>query len=337
MLAYLRDMKSWIGFFVGIFLLINLLIWMDRGLSLEQSSLVYMNSLLIVLFVLFITWRVKKETRYTQELEQIMNESDWQEALPTPQFQREQMLNDMLYELSVKQQKKLAKLKESHVVENDYTAAWIHEVKAPLTAMKLLIDSERQNLSIRKIESEWLRIHLLIEQQLYITRLPSLESDYVLEQLTISQLVMNEVKELATWCFEKNIAIDVEGEHLQVVSDQKWCRFILRQILTNAVKYSPMGSTIRINGKQAENGQVMVSIVDEGPGIAPHDLPRIFDKGFTGSTGRLHNAATGLGLYLAQIVAQKIGILLIADSTEGDGTTLRLTFSVENAFDATRK
>ena len=165
--------------------------------------------------------------------------------------------------------------------------------------------------AFRKIESEWLRAHLLIDQQLSISRLPSLEMDYVLEKTNLQKLATAEVRELASWCMEKNIAVEFEGEDVEVVTDVKWCRFIIRQFLTNAVKYSPVGGTILISTNKTSSGNASLSIIDEGPGIKPHDLPRIFDKGFTGGTGRIHNAATGLGLYLAQTVATKMGITLL--------------------------
>ena len=120
-------------------------------------------------------------------------------------------------------------------------------MKAPLTAMKMTMDAHREDPVIRKIETEWLRVHLLIDQQLYISRLPTLEADYVLEKTNVHRLVKAEVRELATWCMEKNVAVEFEGEELEVVTDVKWCRFIIRQILTNAVKYSPEGGTIFIS------------------------------------------------------------------------------------------
>jgi OmpR family two-component system bacitracin resistance sensor histidine kinase BceS len=110
-----------------------------------------------------------------------------------------------------------------------------------------------------------------------------------------------------------------------------------RQILSNAVKYSPAGGTIRISVRTDNTGHRILRVQDEGPGIPEHDLPRIFDKGFTGGTGRLHNAATGLGLYLAKTVSDKIGITLLVSSRTGHGTTLGIAFPLENDFDHIRK
>ncbi|MCG7343623.1 sensor histidine kinase [Sporosarcina sp. ACRSL] len=337
-IAYLKDMKSWILLFVASLAVADVLVWVDKGISMRVSSLIYLNLLLIAIFILFFIWRYKKETQYTRGLLNIAEDRslDWQEGLPEPLFARDETINELLRQVANDQLKKLSEVKAANLMESDYTAAWVHEVKAPLTAMKMTIDANRQDPAIRKIEAEWLRVHLLIDRQLYISRLPTLGTDYVLEKTGIQQLVTPEVRELRSWCIEKNIAVEIEGDNLEVTTDSKWCRFIIRQLLTNAVKYSPDGGVICIKTDRLPEGNAVLSIKDEGPGIPAHDLPRIFDKGFTGGTGRLHNAATGLGLYLAQQVASKIGISLSVQSEMNKGTTMNMTFSTENEFDATR-
>ncbi|MNE94468.1 Sensor histidine kinase GraS [compost metagenome] len=107
--------------------------------------------------------------------------------------------------------------------------------------------------------------------------------------------------------------------------------------MTNAIKYSPSDKTLLFVTDVIESGNVILDVMDEGPGIQPHDLPRIFDKGFTGDNGRIHNAATGLGLYLAQAVAGKIGITLQAQPVQSKGTTMRIIFADPNTFEAVRR
>lgn len=337
-IAYLKDMKSWILLFATSLVVADVLIWIDKGLTMRMSSLLYLNLLLIAIFISFLFWRSKKETQYMRKLQHIAEDRslDWQEGLPEPLFHRDETINELLRQVAADHLIKLSEMKSANLIESDYTAAWVHEVKAPLTAMKMTIDANRQDPAIRKIESDWLRVHLLIDRQLYISRLPSLSTDYVLEKIKIHHLVTPEIRELQSWCIEKNIGVDIEGNDMEVLTDSKWCRFVIRQFLTNAVKYSPDGGTICMTTDHSPGGHPVLSIKDEGPGIPAHDLPRIFDKGFTGGTGRLHNAATGLGLYLAQQVASKIGISLSIESELNEGTTVNMMFSTENEFDATR-
>ena len=334
-IRYLLSRKSWVLLFVLQLVIMDVLILFDQGIQIEPVSLLYINGLFLIMFVLFFLWRYKKETRYTAALASIKEfmSSDWAENLPEPGNDLDSAVSDVMREAFFQFKRKLSEQKEAQLIENDFIASWIHEVKTPLTAMKLIMDSRRSDPDIRKLKTEWLRIHLLVDQQLYMSRLPVLESDYVLEQAPLHRLVAEEVRELAPWCTEKNIAVSMEGPEADVITDRKWCRFIVRQLLTNAVKYSPPDTTIILVTSRTDAGHVILDIQDQGPGIQAHDLPRIFDKGFTGENGRIQNAATGLGLYLAQTVASKIGVGLKVKSTDSHGTTMRMVFAKPDPFE----
>lgn len=338
MLRYLYDRKSWIIFFLLALLLVDLLIWIDNGIAIQMDSMLYLNLLLILAKAIFLGWRYRKEMKYARALAELAEEinEDWVETLPPAYFYQEEATNQLLRAADHWYWPKLSNSNSARAMEQDYMAAWVHEVKTPLTAVKLMIDANRGNPAMLKMEAEWLRIHLLIDRQLYISRLPSLEADYVLEQTELQRLAAQEVRELTSWCVEKNIAVEFEGEEAVVRTDRKWCRFIIRQILTNAVKYSPEGGMIIVSTAITPDGHARMTISDEGPGIAAHDLPRIFDKGFTGGNGRLQNAATGLGLYLAKTVAVKLGISLSVQPGLHTGTAMQMTFTAINAFESVR-
>ncbi|MGF7047302.1 OmpR family two-component system bacitracin resistance sensor histidine kinase BceS [Paenibacillus sp. DS2015] len=338
-IRYILTRKSWILLFASLLGLTDVLILFEQGIHVELTSLLYLNALYVIIFLVFFLWRYKKETKYVAALAKLqeVTASDWMESLPEPDNHLDSITNDVLREAFYQFKRKLSQLKESQLIENDFTASWIHEVKTPLTAMKLILDARSSDADLRRIESEWLRIHLLIDRQLYMTRLPALESDYALERVSIQRLAAEEIRELAPWCMEKNLAVGIEGDDAMVVTDRKWCRFILRQLLTNAIKYSPSGKAITFITAMSEKENIILDLIDEGPGIQPHDLPRIFDKGFTGENGRIHNAATGLGLYLAQTVAGKIGVALHVQAGQRQGTTMRITFTDPNAFETVRR
>ena len=339
MIRYLIARRSWLLLFAGLLVLTNVLLLLDPGLVVESASLVYLNGLFLLIGIIFVLWRYKRETAYTLAFDRSRNalSAHWLESLPEPGNSLDESTHAFLHAVDRHHKRELAALKGAQLIENDFTAAWIHEVNTPLTAMKLILDTNRDDKAVRRITAEWLRIHLLIDRQLYITRLPALESDYVMGSVPVQRIAAEEVRDLASWCMEKNLAISIEGADAEVMTDRKWCRFVFRQLLTNAVKYSPSGATLLIVAAEDTAGHVTLEIHDEGPGIRPHDLPRIFDKGFTGDNGRIHNAATGLGLYLARTVADKLGITLSAQSESGKGTVMRMTFSSSNAFEAVRR
>jgi len=335
LLRYLSDRISWIVFYLLSLLLVDTLILLDDGIAIQRESLFYLNILLVVAKIVFLIWRYRVETTSSRTMEKLAQEieEDWFTALPPAHFYQDKYTEQLLLAVDEWHRGKLSDLLAASSLEQEYMTAWVHEVKTPLTAMKLILDANRSNPIIRDLESEWLRIHLLIDQQLYISRLPMLEKDFVLEKTALQQLAALEVRELAYWCMKKNIAVEFDGEEAFVATDRKWCRFVIRQLLTNAVKYSPEGAVILLETTTTADGFICLTIKDEGPGIAAHDLPRIFDKGFTGDNGRLHNAATGLGLYLAKTVASKIGIHLTVRSVLEQGTVIDISFTTRNTFE----
>lgn len=334
-LSYSYDRKAWIFLYMFSLLLLNGIFLIDDGIVVYAPSILYINLLYLVLFSLFFGWRFIVETRYIRQLGQMVEEGQMViDGLPTARNYQEVQYDRLLREVLSRQAEQVRQAKADNVMEQDYIASWVHEVKAPLTAMKLLIDDGKHDRVMRKMEMEWLRIHLLLDQQLSMTRLPTLQSDYLVQDVRLSKMVAKEVKELASWCLEKQIAVVFEGEEEETaVTDEKWAGFILRQLLTNAIKYSPKGGTVTVRFELVADRFKRIVIMDEGRGIAAHDQPRVFEKGYTGSAGRLHNAATGLGLYLAKQVADRLDIHLTLESIEGQGTTVRMTFPTENTFD----
>jgi OmpR family two-component system bacitracin resistance sensor histidine kinase BceS len=177
---------------------------------------------------------------------------------------------------------------------------------------------------------EWLRIHLLLDQQLHQQRLPSMENDLYIESLDLEPLIYMEIKSLQSWCIQKGIGFDVQLEAETVLSDAKWLAFILRQLLTNAVKYSNSESSDIIVRSYKQDERAILEIIDYGRGIDTKDLPRIFDKGFTSTIWHQDGASTGMGLYLAKKAAHSLLIHITVHSEIGVGTTFTLSFPQQN-------
>ena len=152
-------------------------------------------------------------------------------------------------------------------------------------------------------------------------RLGSDYSDYVFTQQDIDEIIRSSVKKFASEFIDRRIRLEYDSVDIQAVTDEKWFTFVVEQLLSNALKYTREGS-IRIYSE----GKVLC-IKDTGIGIAPEDLPRVFDKGYTGCNGRTDRRASGLGLYLCRRICQNLGIDISISSTVGEGTTVRLDLS----------
>lgn len=279
-------------------------------------------------------WRYFQETKYIKALvNSLANEKDLDfilESFPRGYSSFEKTLSTKIDDLVLVAKEELNALKVEHLEENDFTLAWIHEVKTPLTSMKLMIDSLEDRNTQKKLEVEWLRIHLLLDQQLHSTRLSTIEKDYMIEEVDIQRILHMEIKEFQAWCIQKNIGFELVNIEVKVMSDQKWLAFIVRQLISNAIKYSHTGSEIYIRTDIAATGHVILMIRDSGIGISQADLPRIFEKAFTGTVGRQTTASTGMGLYLAKNVAEQLGIHIYVTSTIGEGSVFSLQFPLKN-------
>lgn len=331
-LYYVKEKFAWILFYVLLQLLFNILVTID--ISFANTSIIYMNSISLVAFLVFFLWRFFQETKLIRGLLKLQEHDstldELLEKLPVGRSSFEKIMMSKLQEVIQVGKQELNDSKTVFLEEKDQTLSWIHEMKTPLTSMKLVIDSVHDPKLKRTLNIDWLRIHMLLDQQLHNTRLPSIEKDNVIEEINVEKLIFREIKELKPWCMQRHIGFETEDLDQVVVTDQKWLSFIVRQLLSNAVKYSKENSEIRIYTKKEKSGRMVLSIEDKGIGITPADLPRIFDKSFTGKIGRESTASTGMGLYLAKNAAEKLGIKIRVNSTADVGSTFSIHFPLQN-------
>lgn len=316
---FIRQYITAILFVILLQLLMNLILFLDTGF--HDVSLLYLNIIWFTLVAGYFSLRYVKDrklmkpyAKYSGNYYAVIHE-DYKEQLANKNA-------------------KIQEQKQIVLERQDELLAWVHEMKSPLTAMQLLMEKVEKSEVKERIENEWLRLYLLLDQQLHATRLMTIELDNRIEKVKVKEVLIQEIKALRSWCFEKQISIDLEVDDLTVQTDAKWLGFIVRQVLSNAVKYSDVGGEIRISAHLV-NEQPALTIQDDGIGIKREDLPRVFRKSYTGTIGRETSAATGMGLYLAKQAAQSLHILLAIESTEGVGTSVKITFPKRNEYQKT--
>lgn len=331
-IAYIKERKAWLLFFLSLQIWLNIILTLD--VAFLSISLLYINVINSLAFILFFIWRYRVESVFLKSLEVNIDKEFTLDmlfsALPEGKSTFEKRLSTALDELFEVAKEELNNTRVEHLEENDRTLTWIHEVKTPLTSMKLMIDTVENPKVKTKLEVEWLRIHLLLDQQLHHTRLPSLEKDYLIETTNFNKVIPAEIKELQAWCMQKGIGFEIDLLQEEVLTDQKWLSFIVRQLLSNAVKYSKENGEIHVYTQKDSSKHSILYIQDFGIGISPADLPRIFEKSFTGTTGRETTASTGMGLYLAKNAADKLGIEIAVESKIDKGSLFSLKFPIKN-------
>ena len=209
--------------------------------------------------------------------------------------------------------------------KQDFFALWTHQIKTPIAALNLLLQGEKQDVAACR--QELFKIESYVEMALNYLRFEEMSNDLVLERNSLEQLVRQVVKKYAAIFIYNHISVQLEHLDYTVLTDEKWFCFVLEQILSNALKYTKHGS-VKISAEETENG-LQIFVKDTGIGIKREDLPRIFEKGYTGYNGRMDKKASGLGLYLCKGVCEKLGHEIRVVSEEGEGTTVILTLQLE--------
>ena len=206
----------------------------------------------------------------------------------------------------------------------EYIESWVHEIKAPITAAGLICRNIGSGTS-HKLEPELASIENHVERALFYARAESQEKDFLIKQTCLSNIVSQAVEKHRALLIQSDILVETEGLEQIVYTDSKWAAFMLSQLIQNSVRYRSENPVISISGK-ALGQQVQLIVCDNGIGIAPHELPRIFDRGFTGSNGRERGGSTGMGLYICQRLAAHMSVDLRAESEVGKGTVITLIF-----------
>lgn len=324
---YYRERMSWILLFICQQLLILLIAYVDTAIPL--TPILYMVFLSMMIFSFFLIVRYSRETKFYRTLE------DWDNPLELtgmgePESPFERMIEQKIIHQTERLQQIISQNQLTLEHEKDELLAWIHEVKTPLTAMHLMIERLDDKSLKAQLTYEWLRIHLLLDQQLHQRRISFIKNDLYVEHVNLKSVIIQEIKALQSWCIQKGIGFDIQLEQIEVLSDAKWLAFMIRQLLTNAIKYSDDSDIIIRSYEQ--NDRIRLDVQDFGRGIDPKDMPRIFEKGFTSTTRHSDHTSTGMGLYLTKKVATSLLIHIEVHSKPDAGTTFTLIFPKQNDF-----
>ena len=318
-------------------ILLNLL----GALALSLFLLATGNAIQTVLFILII-WilvlilclslcylsRKKRLSKLLDMAEQLKEKYLIPEVMPEPNRAEEQAFYQLLKMAEKSMLERISEVERERGEYHAYIEQWVHEVKTPITALKLLCENNRSPFS-REVLAELENINRYTEQALYYARSEHTEKDYSIREMSLSDVVHGAIADNKYLLRQSNMTITVDELGPVVYADDKWVRFILNQIISNAVKYRVQQKPSLHIFTERSGDQILLSIADNGVGIPESDLPRIVEKGFTGRNGRIIHSSTGIGLYLCKRLCDKLGIGLSASSS-GKGTTMTLSFHIND-------
>lgn len=216
----------------------------------------------------------------------------------------------------------------------EYIEQWVHEIKTPIAAIKLICENQKSDVT-RKVLMELERTDQFVEQALYYARSEQVEKDYLIKEISLADCVHAAIMRNKQLLIQNGIQIRTEELARTVYSDSKWIEFIMNQLLINAVKYRKQQgqepSVISFTTEEVKNGIGLV-IRDHGIGISEDELPRVFDKGFTGSNGRQNQQSTGIGLYLCRRLCDKLGLEITISSVLDEYTAVTIFFPIGKLY-----
>ncbi len=272
-------------------------------------------------FLLIDFFRTKKRHRAITHLQE--QTAAFVQSLPAPDTVEEADLQAVIAALQERsaQDASLSAAKYSDM--EDYYIAWVHQIKTPIAAMKLTLQQDDSTLS-RKLSSDLLHIEQYVEMVLAYLRLDSGSTDYVFRPCRLDDVIRPVLRKFAPDFIGRRLRLEYEPIEKTVVTDEKWLGFVVEQVLSNALKYTKEGGISIYTESEAT-----LCIADTGIGIAPADLPRIFEKGYTGRNGRTDRSASGIGLYLCRRICKNLGAKISAVSEPDKGTVIRIELARE--------
>lgn len=329
---YLKDKRLYLIIGMTIYLVI-LLVLLAFKVNIE-ATLAITFTYFIGLITILIADYIRKKTFYNNfkcKLDSLDQKYLIVEMLQDANFLEGRILTDALYEIDKSMIEKINEYKMQVKDFKEYVELWIHEVKLPVASLTLMVHNQKGDQS-KKLLSQLTRLDNYLEQILYYVRSENAEKDYLITKVNLSKVISNVALKNKDILLAKGIDFVVSDVDIEVLTDSKWLEFIINQIVDNSIKYSKeKNAYIKIVAKE-ESEVIGLIIYDNGKGISKSDLPRVFDKTFTGTNGRSKSAkSTGMGLYLCRELCNKLGHKIQIISEEGKYTKVTILFD-KNTF-----
>ena len=254
------------------------------------------------------------------------------EMLDKPKTTEEELIYQIFYDINKSYIEELKDYKLSLTNFKEYIELWIHEVKIPISSLVLMTHNSKETLP-KKYTTQIDRLDNYIDQVLYYVRSNTSEEDFFIKEVSLQKIINSVALKNKDDLLENNIEFIVKTSNEKVLTDEKWLEFILNQIINNSIKYKRNIKVPKIEIKVEEATQkVILTITDNGLGIPKNDLPKVFNKSFTGTNGRTTTKSTGLGLYIAKNLLKKLGHKIEIESEVNKYTKVTITFSKNNYY-----
>lgn len=328
---FLKEKAGWITILLLQMLLVALIGFALKVHTFFWGSVVFLET--VVLVVMWVSEYQKKKVFYGKlfyNLEELDKKYLITEMVRKPEFLEGQLFCDALYDIDKSMNERVGDMERLVREFKDYVEMWIHEIKIPISALSLMNYNEKIDIGSYRLQVS--KISQCVEQILYYVRADAPQKDYLMKKCQLNQLINEVLLEHKEELIESRFKIEKENTEVTVVSDAKWIKFMLGQIINNSVKYRKPSKPYIGFFVEEDSDVVRLSVEDHGFGICSGDILRVFEKSFTGANGRKVTASTGMGLYICHKMCEKMGHRIWLESEEGKFTRVTIEFGRDHYY-----
>lgn len=331
---YLADRMRLIAFYFILMFFMLSMVYLDRKNRMINSNIGYMFGVSIILFLIYLIADYYRQKEYYEGINRILEGQGRNliNNLPEPKNYEQDTYNKIIEKLYYQTSLEIDDFKKKDKEDMEFITAWVHQVKTPIAVSRLIIENgvnTSHDIEFEKIlysiEEEIDKIEDYVQKSLYYSRAGEFSEDYIISNVDPVAVIKKSIKKHSKYFINKSIKVNIGQMEHEISTDSKSLGFIIDQIISNAVKYTDVGGEVTIYMEYGKN-ETMIHFEDNGIGIKEEDLKRLFNKSFTGYNGREVSSSTGMGLYLSQKLANKLGHYLTITSKYGFGTKATIHF-----------
>lgn len=321
---YIKDKIYYILAFIIYIILISIYL---KAMETEIPAIIIVIAISTIFFCAGFVISYIKSNKYLKDIDKMMDNLTEKylitEVMPKPNRAERFAYYRILKKANKSMLENISTIKQQQIDYKEYIESWVHEIKIPITSVKLLCENNKSDITT-KIDEEIEEINNFVEQALFYARMDQVSNDFMIKNINLNNVIRNVLARNKKIMIQNNMKVELNNVNTNCYTDEKWLEFIVNQIIQNAIKYRKERNANIVITISENKENVILNIKDNGIGIKTSEIDRIFDKGFTGTNGRNQKKSTGIGLYLCKRLCQEIGMEIEANSKENEFTEIKI-------------
>ena len=321
---YIKDKIYYILAFIIYIILISIYL---KAMEIETPVIIIVVAISTIFFCAGFIISYMKSNKYLKDIDKMMDNLTEKylitEIMPKPSRAERLAYYRILKKANKSMLENISIIKQQQKDYKEYIESWVHEIKIPITSVKLLCENNKSDITT-KIDEEIEEINNFVEQALFYARMDQVSNDFMIKNINLNNVIRNVLARNKKIMIQNNMKVELNNVNTNCYTDEKWLEFIINQIIQNAIKYRKEKNANIVITISENKENVILNIKDNGIGIKTSEIDRIFDKGFTGTNGRNQKKSTGIGLYLCKRLCQEIGMEIEANSKENEFTEIKI-------------